>query len=516
MRSHPPGAVAASLLVCLLALVASVHLIRLDAVPRGLFVDESSIGLNAATIAESGEDEDGVRFPVFFRAFGEYKNPLYIYAAALVFRLAGVSVWALRINSFLWFAALLGGIICLVRKLFPGSPSTVLYAVAAAGALPWLFTVSRIAFEAISQPAVVVWMLCLAFAVYETERERPWLAFGFGLATGLSLYTYSTARLLTPCFAAIVLAVYAQRRFWRRHAAALAGGGLALIPYAVFSVQNPGALTKRFGRLTYLFDESLTPVRRLATFFDHYAIYWSPRYLLVEGDFNRRNSTGHAGELYLVVFALALAGLAAVARRSAAGRGRFVLLLALNLAVAPAAAALTSGTSALRSLLVGLYLLVFSCYGFALVTEIRGAVWRRAALAAVALGLACESGRYLADYFGPYVEESVWAFKSWDFRGALVTALAQRPSRIEVAQQANQPYAHLEFYRRTLPRPPAIPMEMADEKWPRAAPSVCILYFNPDAYLPDADLYPSRIWGLDHPTILRCFGSSSRSPAAAR
>jgi hypothetical protein len=216
-----------------------------------------------------------------------------------------------------------------------------------------------------------------------------------------------------------------------------------------------------------------------------------------------------------VVFALAVAGLAGLARRGGAGRGRFVLLLGLNLAAAPVAAALTSGTSALRSLLVGLCLLIFSCFGFALLAGIRDPRWRRAAMAAVALALALESGRYLADYFGPYVDESVWAFKSWDFRGALVTALAQRPSRIEVSQQGNQPYAHLEFYRRTLPHPPPIPMEMAAEKWPRAAPGVCIVYFNPDAYLPDAELYQSRIWGQDDPTILRCFGPPVRLPAAA-
>jgi hypothetical protein len=513
MPSPRQNAILAGSFACLLALIAGVHLIRLDSVPRGLFVDESSIGYNAASIAESGEDEDGVAFPVYFRAFGEYKNPLYIYAAALIFRLAGVSVQLLRLTSCLFFALLLCGVGCLVRRLFPSSPATTLYAVAAAGFLPWFFTCSRIAFEVISQPAVVAWMLYAAFVVYESERWRLWHAFGFGLLAGVSVYTYSTARLLTPCFAAALVAAYGGRRFWRRHATALAGGALALIPYVVFDLRNPGALSRRFLHLTWLFDDSLSPARKLATFCGNYAIYWSPRYLLLEGDLNRRNSTGHAGEVYVVVFALALAGAAGLARRGAGGRGRFVLLLGLNLAAAPVAAALTSGTSALRSILVGLYLLIFSCFGFALLAGLRDARWRGAALAAVALALAFESGRYLTDYFGPYVAESVAAFGSWDFRGALLTALAQRPDRIVISQKGNQPYAHLEFYRRTLSRPPAIPMEMADEKWPRAAPGVCILFFNPNAYLPDAERFESRTWGQDDPTILRCFGPPVRAPA---
>jgi|SRR5580693_1772318 4-amino-4-deoxy-L-arabinose transferase-like glycosyltransferase len=493
--------------LALLGLLACVHLRHLADVPRGLFVDESSIGLNAALIASQGRDEHDVAFPVFFRAFGEYKNPLYIYGAALVFRLAGVSVWTLRLTSFLFFALLLGGVACLARRLFPGSPSSVLYAVAAGGLLPWFFTVSRIAFEVVAQPAVVAWLLCLVLAVYEAERPRCWLAVLCGAVAGLTIYTYSTARLLTPLFVVTALAVYSPRRYWRRHLLASAGLAAALVPYLLFAAGSPGALTRRFENLTYAFDPALPPSSKAATFLDHYAIYWHPRYLLVEGDFNRRNSTGSTGELHAVVFVLALlglAGLAGLARRQASSRGRFDLLLAANLLAAPVAAALTSGTSALRSILLGLYLLVFSIFGFERLTRIEHARSRRVLVGGAVLVLALESGRYLAHYFGPYVEESVWAFKSWNFRGALLTALAQRPSRIEISGRGNQPYAHLEFYRRTLDREPAVPLEMAQGR-PRAAPGICIVYFNKDAWIPDDELYPSRVWGLDDPTILRCY-----------
>jgi 4-amino-4-deoxy-L-arabinose transferase-like glycosyltransferase len=485
--------------------VAAVHLVRLDDVPRGLFVDESSIGFNAATIAERGEDEDGARFPVYFRAFGEYKNPVFIYAAAALFRLAGVSVWTLRLTSFLFFVLLVGGIAGLVRRLFPDQPAVALWAVAAAGLLPWFFTVSRIAFEVISQPAIVAWLLGLVLAVYESDRAPWWLAAACGGTLGLSIYAYSTARLLSLLFAATLLAVYLPRRYWRRHLVVAAAAGVALIPYLAFSHENPGALTHRFRKLTYVFDSSLSLGEKLRAFGESYAIYWSPRYLLIEGDFNHRNSTGAAGEVYGVVLVLALLGLG-WAMRSARDRRRFFLLLALNLALAPVAAALTAGTSALRSILVGLYLLVFSCCGLALLGRTQPTRWRRVALAAALLTLAAESGRYLADYFGRYVEESVWAFKSYDFRGALAIARRQHPVRIEVSQRGNQPYAHLEFYRRTLPPgQPEVPMAMAEEVRPHAAPGVCLIYFNRDAEIVDADLYPSRVWGLDNPTVLRCF-----------
>ena len=504
-------------LVILLGLITWAHLVRLNDVPRGLYVDESSIGHNAATIAASGRDEHGERFPIYFRAFGEYKNPVYVYATALVFKLAGISIQALRLTSFLFFLALLAGIWCLARQLFPESPAVAVWAMAGAGFLPWFFTLSRIAVEVISQPAVMVWILCLAWAVYESDRSRSVLALLLGIATGFSLYTYSTARLLTPVFVLTLLVAYAPRRYWRRHLFVLAGAAVAAIPYAVFALQKPGALVKRFRTLTFVFSESLSIREKIGVFCDNYLLYWSPRYLLLEGDPNRRYSTGSAGEVYFVVFALAVAGLVWAARHRAEGPKRFLWLLALNLLAAPVAASLTSGRSALRSNLLGLFLLVFSCFGFALLLRLRDPMKRRAALAAVALILAFEAGRYLRHYFGAYVPVSVWAFSSYDFQGALETAIRQKPSRIIVSRRGNEPQAHLHFYKLLLPPHPEISMEVSR---PRAGPGFCVLYFNRNAHLLNPQRYRSRTWGINNPTILRCFedqeGKDDLNPAAAR
>lgn len=521
MRRHPALLAA---LAGLVALIVWVHLFRLEDVPRGLHVDESSIGSNAASIAESGHDEHGVRFPVYFRAFGEFKNPVHIYTAALLFKLAGLSVWTLRLTSALFFLALVGGIFCLARKLFPDSPATALWAVAAAGFLPWFFTVSRIAFEVISHPATIVWVLCLTVAVYESNREskrdadpgsgrRPLgLALVLGIVIGLSLYTYSTARLLTPLFVLTLLAVYAPPRYWSRHLVMLTGAGLAVIPYVQFTRENPQALVKRFRFLTYVFKKKLTLPEKIEIFFDNYLIYWHPRYLLLEGDSNRRNSTGFSGEVFLVVFALALVGLAWLLWKRPVGRGRLTALFALNLLAAPVAASLTEGDSALRSMLIGLYLLVFSCFGFYLLTRIRVERWRWMALAAVALVLAIESGRYVRHYFGEYVPISAWAFRSYDFEGALRTAIAQRPSRIDVSWKGNQTQSHLVFYRRLLATrgewPRDLPIDMAHPL--QASPGVCMIYFNRDARIRQRDRYPSRVWGEENPTILRCYEPVAR------
>src|SRR5213593_3272786 len=65
----------------------------------GFFIDESSITYNAYTISQSGTDEFGNRWPLFFRAFGDYKNPVYIYLMALVFKVVAPSILAARLQG---------------------------------------------------------------------------------------------------------------------------------------------------------------------------------------------------------------------------------------------------------------------------------------------------------------------------------------------------------------------------------------------------------------------------------
>ena len=46
-----------------------------------------------------------------------------------------------------------------------------------------------------------------------------------------------------------------------------------------------------------------------------------------------------------------------------------------------------------------------------------------------------------------------------------------------------------------------------------AAPGVCVIVFNRNAFIPGAGRFPGRTWGLDNPTILRCYYAPGGSPA---
>lgn len=129
--------------------------------PPGFYIDESSIAYNALTIAQSGRDEWGVRWPLYFRAFGEYKNPVYIYLLAGVFRVVHPSnLVARRFSALLGYAAaaLIGLLaFAISRRRWIGWTIFVLALVT-----PQLFEISRLVFEVALFPLVIALFLYFA------------------------------------------------------------------------------------------------------------------------------------------------------------------------------------------------------------------------------------------------------------------------------------------------------------------------------------------------------------------
>ena len=141
---------AGTLLICASFLVGCFcHFFRIDTLPMGFYVDEMSIGYNAHLIAVAGIDEHGAHWPLFFEAFGEYKNPIYIYLLAAAYKLLGYSEWTTRaLSAFCW----LGGTYFLYdlgRRLFDDVASR-LYIALCLAFTPWIFSLSRISFEVIA------------------------------------------------------------------------------------------------------------------------------------------------------------------------------------------------------------------------------------------------------------------------------------------------------------------------------------------------------------------------------
>ena len=130
------------------ALTLAFLLFRLSDVgsnPKGFFCDEASIGYNAYCVLETGKDEHGVRWPLFFRAFGDYKPGLYIYLTTLSVRLFGLTHFAVRLPA----AVLLGLVLPVVYLILARRvhPAGAIVGLLVAGCAPWLHHFSHIAFS---------------------------------------------------------------------------------------------------------------------------------------------------------------------------------------------------------------------------------------------------------------------------------------------------------------------------------------------------------------------------------
>jgi 4-amino-4-deoxy-L-arabinose transferase-like glycosyltransferase len=228
-------------LIAALALVMRIY--RLADIPNGFHVDEASIGYNARCILETGRDEHGEFLPLFFRAFGEYKNPVFIYACAPVIGLLGPDVFSVRLTS-----ALFGAMTVFATGLLGAALLSRWCGVIAATLLafsPWHFQFSRIAFEAISLPLFItlaVWLLILA-------ERRPRLLVAAAVPFAIAIYCYAIAKLFVPLLL-VGFMVLRWRWLGRNRCPAIIAAALLLVlllPSLVLTVQ--GRVQARFNHL---------------------------------------------------------------------------------------------------------------------------------------------------------------------------------------------------------------------------------------------------------------------------
>jgi hypothetical protein len=424
-----------SVIVVVALISCFLHFYGLNAVPAGWFIDESSIGYNAYLISRSGVDEHGVSWPLYFEAFGEYKNPIYIYFVAALFKMLGYSVWVLRATS---AACWMIGSIFLYRlccHLF-ADLATRSYVLLVIAFTPWLFAISRISFEVITLYVLLSLHLLALYRGFQ-ERSLKWAAVS-GLAIGSCLYAYTTFRMLAPFYCTAVLGSYCSRRYRPQQVAFVLGAGISALPYIFYSWKHFDNLTARFSTVTYVFDQKLTLSAKVGAFVLKYFQYFTPSFLMLSGDANLRHHSGFGGELFVTTtIFLAVALVRVLAKRK--WRDPFRVYLVLGVLLAPVAAALTDEEQhSLRSFSMVVFAIVLSAYGVHTLNLFRARL-------AVVLTALC-AALYLIHYFVVYRPSSAEAFGNYNFRHVLHEAVDRRPRRIVLSSMCYQPYINLLFF----------------------------------------------------------------------
>src|SRR3982751_523874 len=133
-------------LIGILLLGALLRLIVVSSIPNGLYQDETAIGYNAYSILKTGFDEHHQFLPLYFKSFGDYKLPLYIYLTAGSIFLFGLNEFAVRFPSILFGILAVLGIYQLTKELTKNTRLSLISSLLLA-INPWHMHFSRAGFE---------------------------------------------------------------------------------------------------------------------------------------------------------------------------------------------------------------------------------------------------------------------------------------------------------------------------------------------------------------------------------
>lgn len=314
------------LLISILAFFLRFYQLGIN--PPSLYWDEASLGYNSYAIANYGIDEHGERYPLArFIAFGDYKPPGYIYAAALAIKAFNLSEWSIRLPS-----AVAGVLMVLLTYrltvfLFT-RPKIALTAALFLATSPWSLQLSRVAFEA--HLAAYFNLLGVVFFFLGLTKKRWFYTLSI-ISFLLAFYTFNANRVIAPLLFFTLCLLWFKRNLFDKPTliVSVTIGMLLLFPSLSYFKSRESTLrfqevsiftsvdivrlsNERIAREDSSIFGKLFHNRRLLfaqEFAAHFLDHFDPRYLFLTGDRNPRLSTQFVGSFYLFEIFLLIPGI---------------------------------------------------------------------------------------------------------------------------------------------------------------------------------------------------------------
>ncbi len=330
-------------LICLLLLLTRFY--KINEIPSSVYWDEASIGYNAYSISKDFKDEWGDFLPIHFRAFGEFKLPVYIYSVVPFVKIFGLNEFSVRVPSVLFSLGVVILTYLLARRL-SGSAAVGLFSAFFVTISPWFFIFSRTGYEA---TAGVMFYL-LGIYLFLCSKKNIWYIFFSVISFILCAYSYNSFRIITPLTFLILLGF--NRELFNRKVIVPAILSLILIALAfipIYRLYKYDAGGSRFQVVGGVSPQ---------TFIKNYLSHFSPDFLFF-GDKNQRSQQKDFGQLYLPEIILFIFGLLYISRKS-----RSLSLPVLLLLLGPIPAALTKeAPHALRAISAVPFICMISAMG---------------------------------------------------------------------------------------------------------------------------------------------------------
>lgn len=327
------------ILICLLFLVTRLY--KIDSIPSSVYWDEASIGYNAYSVLTTGKDEWGETLPLHFRAFGEFKLPVYIYSVLVTESAFGLNAFAVRLPSVIFGLLSVIGLYFVVFKL-TNQKSVSLISSFLFSITPWFFIFSRTGYEAVAGLAFFIWAI---YFLVKSFEENKYLVLSTILFVG-SIYSYNSFRILTPIVLGIVLLYFVVKK-----------------KYAIVAISVLILLTSSFPLYKlYKQDSGLSRLQAVGSkdVVKNYIKNFSPKYLFVAGDTNPRSQMPNTGQLYYLDALFLILGIFYILKSR--DLRLYSVLVLLLISVIPSAIT-KENPHALRSILMSPILSVITAMG---------------------------------------------------------------------------------------------------------------------------------------------------------
>lgn len=366
---------------------------KLGLIPDSLNWDEVSWGYNAYSILKTGYDEHGNFLSLSFKAFGDYKQPLYVYLTSVSIFIFGLNSFAVRFPS-AFFGSL--GIIAVYffsLEFFSGFDrknrlrlsllTTAFYSLS-----PWSVQFSRVAYEA----NIGVFLVITATWLFlRAVRTRNWnFSFISIVIFSLSGYAYHSNKIFTSIFVGILFLIFSKYFLQNKKKTIILAVLFILLnlPWVIdMRTTARGRSVTIFANSTQILEKSVKQLdfdqkennvlglllhNRRVVFFEKYSenylAHFSPKFLFISGDNNPRHHTPEIGMLYLFSIFLVPLGIIFLLKNQNPQKS---LLVFAYLFLAPAASALAfDSPNASRSLVFLPTWQVFEASGLFVISQI--------------------------------------------------------------------------------------------------------------------------------------------------
>lgn len=334
------------ILICILFL--GTRLYKISEIPISVYWDEASIGYNAYSISKDGMDEWGDFLPLHFRAFGEFKLPVYIYSVVPFVKIFGLNAFSVRVPSVLFSLGVVFFTFFLGKKI-TGKDSSGLWAAFFISLSSWFFIFSRTGYEATA--GLMFYLLAIWVFLQKPEGKYFFLSI---LSFIISAYSYNSFRIIVPLTILIlalierenIISAIKKAPYWLVLSSIL----IFLSIWPIYRLYVYDAGSSRFQNVGDI---------NTGSFYKNYFSHFQVDFLL-SGDKNPRSQQPGFGQFFLPDFILLSLGLIYIV--TSKSKYRFLPLALIFIGLIPPSLT-KEAPHALRSISVVPFLSIISAQG---------------------------------------------------------------------------------------------------------------------------------------------------------